>query len=721
MLKIQPTTLRRLLLAAACLLALAALAFMASVRTPLEHVWADEGTYLAMAESLVLDGDLLFDERDLERVEKFEPHQGRAYLILQRTEAGIAYSKPIVLALFAAPFYALAGNAGLVALNALALAIALFLAAAALRALAARRGDDPSLADAALLTWTLAATVLPYVFWRMSDLLQLSLVLAGLALTLGHSRGGARRGPIAWRGAPWLGTALITLALPMRLSNGALALIPILDALLRRRFRRAAGYALTAAAVAGGMALLSLQMTGAPDPYRAERTSFLPASGYPAGAEAERIAERFGEAPAAHVSGMADPRNVLYGAGYFWVGRHTGLLFYFPAVLFLAIHAARRRDASTWACALPLAISLAFFMVFKPENYFGGETFLGNRYFLPIYPLLLFLPARLPPVRLLATTWAVALLVYGSAAFSVLRLGQLTAPGDAGGAATVAVHRGNQSHAHAGVFRLLPYESTAQSLAGRQDRYWSRHFLRFTEPYAHIGDRHLTLVAGRPSTEVLIAHWQDPRPLRLEVSAGAEEARLEIADWRGSQTFEVGRGLAGAVGVDFQPSRPWRRHGFWFEESLYWAHALRLRLIAPEGSTARVVYLGDPSAHEEAFAYSLLKAELPGAAAAGSTSAVRVEVRNESGALWEPRDVVAVNLSHRLWLGDRLIAEDRWPLESRVAPGESVERTLEIAWPEAPGDYRLELDLVQEHVAWFQDRLGSPLASGTVRVEPAAP
>ena len=55
-------------------------------------------------------------------------------------------------------------------------------------------------------------------------------------------------------------------------------------------------------------------------------------------------------------------------------------------------------------------------------------------------------------------------------------------------------------------------------------------------------------------------------------------------------------------------------------------------------------------------------------------------------------------------------------LPGDVAPGESV--TIEIAMraPAAPGRYRLEFDMVSEHLAWFED-LGSEVVRHALEVE----
>lgn len=59
----------------------------------------------------------------------------------------------------------------------------------------------------------------------------------------------------------------------------------------------------------------------------------------------------------------------------------------------------------------------------------------------------------------------------------------------------------------------------------------------------------------------------------------------------------------------------------------------------------------------------------------------------------------------------------RQPLPSDVPPGGSVELTLGAVAPLLPGRFRVELDLVAEHLAWFED-LGSPLLEVGLEVTP---
>jgi hypothetical protein len=91
---------------------------------------------------------------------------------------------------------------------------------------------------------------------------------------------------------------------------------------------------------------------------------------------------------------QATPRTFLRSSWYFLVGRHTGLLPYFPFALFAcALYLFGRKDRSRHLLAAALAGYCLSLLLLRPDNYHGGLGFLGNRYFASVYPALLFLPA----------------------------------------------------------------------------------------------------------------------------------------------------------------------------------------------------------------------------------------------------------------------------------------------------------------------------------------
>jgi hypothetical protein len=107
----------------------------------------------------------------------------------------------------------------------------------------------------------------------------------------------------------------------------------------------------------------------------------------------------------------------------------------------------------------------------------------------------------------------------------------------------------------------------------------------------------------------------------------------------------------------------------------------------------------------------------------GETATLSVRVRNGGDQPW-PATRTA-DARYQLRLGDRwfdatgatLVRDDaRAALVFPLYPGEEATLRLAITAPVQPGEYLLELDLVQENVAWFGSRGGTPVRV-RVRVE----
>jgi hypothetical protein len=127
---------------------------------------------------------------------------------------------------------------------------------------------------------------------------------------------------------------------------------------------------------------------------------------------------------------------------------------------------------------------------------------------------------------------------------------------------------------------------------------------------------------------------------------------------------------------------------------------------------------GGPLPSEAARA-GIASSNLPHALKAGERQALNVVVRNIGGATWpavvEEGGRYAVVLRDR-WLradGSTVKEDDgaaRMPYD--LEPGDTAGVTLQVVAPEAPGDYVLELDVVQEGVAWFGGRGSKTLRAG---------
>jgi hypothetical protein len=113
----------------------------------------------------------------------------------------------------------------------------------------------------------------------------------------------------------------------------------------------------------------------------------------------------------------------------------------------------------------------------------------------------------------------------------------------------------------------------------------------------------------------------------------------------------------------------------------------------------------------------------PAALRAGRPATLQVFVRNDGPAPWQARerDGEPYQLSlgnHWLDAAGRVLVNDdgRTQLPRDILPGEEAALTLHLNAPNAPGDYLIELDMLQEGVSWFGPR-GSQTLRLPVRVE----
>jgi hypothetical protein len=122
-------------------------------------------------------------------------------------------------------------------------------------------------------------------------------------------------------------------------------------------------------------------------------------------------------------------------------------------------------------------------------------------------------------------------------------------------------------------------------------------------------------------------------------------------------------------------------------------------------------------------------ADPPAKLRTGQKQTIQVKVKNASDVLWYARGAVANTApSNKFYLavadrwleaeGEKLVTDmdGRYGIPRDLKPGEETEVPLLITAPKDPGDYILELDLVQEAVAWFRDK-GSGTARVKIRVE----
>jgi hypothetical protein len=109
---------------------------------------------------------------------------------------------------------------------------------------------------------------------------------------------------------------------------------------------------------------------------------------------------------------------------------------------------------------------------------------------------------------------------------------------------------------------------------------------------------------------------------------------------------------------------------------------------------------------------------------ASQKQSIKVKVKNASDTLWivygsGPGNKYRVAVADS-WLDSKgkLITsmDGRYGLPANLGPGREVEVPLVINAPVTTGDYVLQLDMVQEGVAWFSEK-GSPTLKVNVKVQ----
>ncbi|MGH9906698.1 MAG: class I SAM-dependent methyltransferase, partial [Pyrinomonadaceae bacterium] len=111
----------------------------------------------------------------------------------------------------------------------------------------------------------------------------------------------------------------------------------------------------------------------------------------------------------------------------------------------------------------------------------------------------------------------------------------------------------------------------------------------------------------------------------------------------------------------------------------------------------------------------------------GQKETVNVRIKNTSDVFWWARGGETNDRNDNKFyiaVGDRWLdasgkllteMDGRMGISKDMRPGEELEIPLPISAPGEPGEYLLEVDLVQEQVSWFGDK-GSPTARTKITV-----
>jgi hypothetical protein len=734
---------------------------------------ADEPAYFAMALSLARDGDLRLEPADLRRLVEAFPFSATSNLILMSDDGWrtVYFGKPYAYSLFAAPAAALAGAGGMIAFN-----MALAMAMVWLGALYLAQHNPGGVAALFSAGFFLVSAGFAYAFWLHPEVFNMAAVTLSLFLLVyrfgppAPARSGwGRWGRLAaglrglrralWNEAtrPGIAGAALGLAVynkPMVLALGLPALY--LYGWRRRRLGSLAAWVLGLGLSLGGLAAGAWALTGHTTAYMGvARGSFQvcdpdempvlpaePAAEAPGGGEAGGGgAVRAPEPPRASwwwILGVPDLRwhELAENLGYFFVGRHTGLFLYFPfalvSCLLFLFHG--RRSGLRWTVAAGLAAVALFFLLWIPFNWHGGGGFIGNRYFVNVYPAFLFLVTRIAPLWSAAVGYLLGGVFLGSVLFTPL------------GRAVVSPTL--QFHVRNPPFRLFPVELSLRQIPGYETVNLGAVQIRGREDQVLPRGDSLWL-RGADRSEVWFVSVAPLERLLFSVTsfAGDNRVELELPGDRAELDFDGARPGERTRLVELAPSGPSRVR--WSQGYPLWVYRLEARIATGEVRKitvqapperceyfsynaswedsffvgAELTYLGTREGLErDVFAAEWRGARVPRRAAAGERFTVASRLANTSRETWPARGAVRVNLSYH-WLDEdgRTVAADgpRTGLGEDLPPGGVAVVRQEVLAPEEPGVYTLVLEPLYEHVAWFSDRAGDAATHrARVRVVP---
>ncbi len=393
---------------------------------------ADGATYYEMTHSLVGDLDLEYRREDLARVWREYPG-GPEGLFLKRGRdvdvrltvafpfvtvttvedadaSRLYYGKAYLFPLFAAPFVFVFGTNGFLVMHAVLMALC-FLCAYAF--LVARSHPVPALIFATVFLFVSATPV--YMVQLMPDFFNLALVMFGYFFwcykeVLGPDAPDRSRPlRVRWLLSPRsdvMAALLLGLATFAKPTHVFLIAPLLVSAVLRRQWWRTVRIGAIFGGAVVALFAINIAITGDWNYQGGDRRTFYSGvGGFPfqddqKGFDIVGMDRATNAVPMEVLTSKDAVFDVfLHNLVYFVIGRHHGFAaYYFPGVmaLLLFLLATRDRAAWQWLTLGAAIISALFLLLYMPFTYSGGGGPVGNRYYLGVYPLFLFL---VPPLQ----------------------------------------------------------------------------------------------------------------------------------------------------------------------------------------------------------------------------------------------------------------------------------------------------------------------------------
>lgn len=697
---------------------------------------ADEAAYYLMAESLAHDRDLVVENEDVRRLFDRYPARPAKNVILMSNDGWSTayYGKPYIYSLFATPLVRIFGPNGMVAMN-----MALLMACVWMGAIYLARFNSAGLATVFAAGYFLASSAFAYVFWLHPEIFNLTAIAACLFFAFHEFSTGPGSKGLVWTrfGAPALSGAVLTLAVYNKPMFAAVGLAALYQLLRRQGWKSVLVWIAAAATTMVAICGLSIALTGqasaylgvaragvtlhsedldpALDPLRTRAALDAPVEGADQGAVTDDAAGPPAKGRRANANSWGwifkpppiQARKLIEEVPYFLVGRHVGLFPYLPftaiALLLFALHS--RRSLERWVLlAATLAIAV-YTMLWVWFNWHGGGGFVGNRYFVSVYPAFLFLVTRIRPRWLTVAGFTLAGLLVGGIVFTPF--------GSPVREPTL------QSHVRYAPFRWFPFELSIRGqipgyrgvsqqglyFLGREDVFRQHgHWL-----WTHTGDE----------VEVFVLAWEPIQETSFFVRSYATPNRVTLR--MGGDTQIVNLDSLQPVKVVLSPVTPykvrWDRNLRLKTPQKQWVYRLLVKSEVGafpdlDGSHppqfrvgASLMHLGDAgNLDRDVFHARWRVLQAPTEMTPGQTAEIEALVHNVSDVHWPHADTLPVALSYH-WLTadgeDSSWENERTFLPHALEPGKMVTVTIPVSAPEKPGDYLLQLDAVRERVGWF--------------------
>ncbi len=371
------------------------------------HRFADGSTYYMQITSIAKDFDIQYQPVDIQRAltNTFDDLPNGLFLI-KTDEGNYFYGKEFSYALFAAPFFLLLGDHGILFFNGLMLWGMIFMGYLYLE----RKGNSRALSCIVSALFFLLSTAFVYLFWIHVEIYNMFLITAGIFCCTRFFD--TQQDKYLVLAALVFGVATVA-----KISNCLLFIPFIAYELYTRQFKRVAAiiciFLLPVLFFYGYFYLETGSMTF----YGGNRMYYLDQFPYTGGFDgANEIGHPAFSVEEGRISGLLNtdiwaksPLNLFY---YFF-GKFTGMVWYYPLTVFalltfvIGILAAKKRDDNKqtllsiiredpvqYLILLGIILNILFFVIIIGNNYLGGQHAVGNRYFY-IFPAFLFLITRI--------------------------------------------------------------------------------------------------------------------------------------------------------------------------------------------------------------------------------------------------------------------------------------------------------------------------------------